>query len=573
MTYIRSGNYVTRIVMLALVALLVQTVVLPVQAEVYLFQQGVNGYTGHGGTSDSGDNYFIGSEGGNGAHLNYGHSPELRLSGSANGSFYNYWLAIAAQSVWKDIIGTEAGQVPAGSTINSAKLRLYAYQTISADENVDVGMNIYSWAKQQYPGMYNGQIPTHAVDPDTSVWGSTRLYRIYYTNGWDNVWWVPEIGYDTTSATPWDTVTVTADDHDTWQPHWIEFDVTDAVQGWVDGTADNYGFALFTDTSWAGFYFHSSEYGSTDAEMMFRPTLVIDVADTEPHGRVYSFQQGVDGYYGNGNAADRGDAQFVTYQGGTGQYHYRNYGRTVKIEAGGSDRPDQFNYWSVPCSVTVWKDYVGSGPDQVPAGTAIVSAKLRLYAYEIFNSDENVDVGLEVYSPAKQVWPGLYDDAIPAHAGDYPNAPDGWASTAACRRFWSESWDGDAWWMPKKGIDTSQSTPWDTAVVTDAAADQWTGGWVELDVTEPVQAVIDGTDPNNYGFMLFTNTYWAGFRFHSAEAVDKSLRPQLVITLAPQTCDDVYADGYSLIGDLNQDCRVDMLDLQLFQVEWSASNP
>jgi hypothetical protein len=134
---------------------------------------------------------------------------------------------------------TDLTAIPAGATINSAKLGLYRYDNLNGDPLV---LDVY-------------QI--------TSSWSETVTYSTQPTY----------------NSTPESSTTLSGTD-----AGWYEWDITNLVQQWIDGTAANYGLAIFNHGSGLYQRFASSDNAAgvpsgtplppTDAS--YRPYLNID---------------------------------------------------------------------------------------------------------------------------------------------------------------------------------------------------------------------------------------------------------------------------------------------------------
>ena len=89
-------------------------------------------------------------------------------------------------------------------------------------------------------------------------------------------------------------------------------------------------------------------------------------------------------------------------------------------------------------------------------------------------------------------------------------------------------------------------------------------GWYRWDVSEAVQAWMDGTAANNGLLIEPDRAPWAHHLFYASEYPDASLRPRLIIQLAtaPPSC---------IPGDLDCDCDVDVTDIMLVASHWNTS--
>jgi hypothetical protein len=99
---------------------------------------------------------------------------------------------------------------------------------------------------------------------------SGELYRV--TEDWDEATLVNAIAHD--SANPYCTDVPMGD-----PTGWKEFDITDLVQDWVDGTYDNYGLVYYGLTG-TGYY--QRHYSREYADPAFTPYLEVDYEEAAP---------------------------------------------------------------------------------------------------------------------------------------------------------------------------------------------------------------------------------------------------------------------------------------------------
>ncbi len=156
-------------------------------------QYGLSGYTG------TKDNYTEASS----ATTNYGSNSRMRICGYADGGITN---------VQRGFIRFDVSSIPAGTTITSAKLYLYAYD-------------------------------------QTYLRGSTGFYAVYpLTRTWDEMtscWNLAQTG--TNWTTPGGDFLSTPDGTSPKQAVinvWYPFSVTARVQAWINGGSTNYGWCV-----------------------------------------------------------------------------------------------------------------------------------------------------------------------------------------------------------------------------------------------------------------------------------------------------------------------------------------
>lgn len=130
------------------------------------------------------------------------------------------------------LFGSGTGQIPLGSTINNATLRLYLYGVQNPS---------------QVLGVYN--VTTNWTD--SSTWNSLGGGITPGVNA--------ESGASATAT----NLAV----------GWLGIDVASSLQAWANGSLPNQGWAILSETSpWASSLFLSSNYGIAS----FRPTLSVD---------------------------------------------------------------------------------------------------------------------------------------------------------------------------------------------------------------------------------------------------------------------------------------------------------
>jgi PEP-CTERM motif len=164
---------------------------------------------------------------------------------------------------FRDIIGGAAGQVGAGSTINSATLSLYVTTLFAPGYEAYAYRLLKDWS--------NGSEGTEAwSDIDAAgEFGTNWINATEIFGGSVVPWEVAGVGGATDrTQTPMDYVYYTGEEL-TAVGVWIDVDVTEAVQDWANGAA-NYG--VFLKSLSASMYFASAENGN-DA---LNPILNVD---------------------------------------------------------------------------------------------------------------------------------------------------------------------------------------------------------------------------------------------------------------------------------------------------------
>ncbi|WP_145302956.1 DNRLRE domain-containing protein [Crateriforma conspicua] len=258
------------------------------------------------------------------------------------------------------------------------------------------------------------------------------------------------------------------------------------VRAWAAGEA-NYGWAILGwDGRTDGWFFSSSE----DETPLARPRLSIEWLPADAVD-VASFQDGVDGYEGtvdteiDSNGADS-DLSAAT---------------TLFIDSPSSGALIRFD------------DIIGEAVGQIPAGSQIISARLRTAST---TSNAQGDGGR--FYPMLTTW---------SDTDTYNTLVDG------------VSTDG-----------TEASDVFNTQAGFESRNPNVQGGFHDWDVTTDVQAWVNGTTDNNGWFINHWESGTDGWGFQSSEASEITERPRLEIYYtdapagtAPQVGDVVIADG------------------------------
>jgi hypothetical protein len=193
------------------------------------FQQGVNGYVAAHDTEIRQDS----------TSSTFGATTPLVVDQDDNTATGNQ--PVQALVRFDNIIGSGAGQVPAGATILSAKLNIHTGSTTNDNTggSVELHRMLTSWT-------------------ESSTWGGS-----FGGNG------VDANGVDASSAADF---TLTPNELD----NGALFDVTGTVQAWANGST-NFGWSLLANST-DGWRFDSSEFGT----LADRPSLEITYAVPEP---------------------------------------------------------------------------------------------------------------------------------------------------------------------------------------------------------------------------------------------------------------------------------------------------
>ncbi|MBM4429096.1 MAG: DNRLRE domain-containing protein [Chloroflexi bacterium] len=211
------------------------------------FRRGVDGYTG---SEDTYITQYPGSQ-------NYCGHEELRLGN---------------QQQWAVLLQFDVSSLPLHTVVTESKLQLYAMGWGGSNTTISA---------------YRLLRPVNLCEAN---WTQAAI---------DNPWGLPGANDTASDRSPVpDSTLVTSGIN-----KWYEFDLTETVQSWVNGTIPNNGILLLGSYSSATFRFHSSQY----YVRAYRPGLVVTYyTDASPPSPtlpppgelVMTLQQGVDGYSG-----------------------------------------------------------------------------------------------------------------------------------------------------------------------------------------------------------------------------------------------------------------------------------
>jgi hypothetical protein len=232
--------------------------------DVATFQQGLNGYAGCEDTS-------IRAAYSSYRNRNFGGSTELYSGGyvGASDGDRNQFLIR-----FNDMFGNGANQIPTGAVVNSAELRLYAFEVMN---NYNEKLRLYRMFGNWVEG---------SSDSATEVGASCTNFRMYSATPSGSDYWgsagTPQLGplastdYPSTNGGDYwgsqDPIRV-----ETLSPttanQWVTWDITGFVLSWQDGSMVNNGVLSRALGQYLRTNCYSSEY-ATDTSL--RPMLVID---------------------------------------------------------------------------------------------------------------------------------------------------------------------------------------------------------------------------------------------------------------------------------------------------------
>jgi hypothetical protein len=154
--------------------------------------------------------------------------------------------------------------INSNASVDSAKLSLYCYSlNASGSATINAYRVTNSWREGTGGTTWTGDANSSTID------GVTWNERWYGTN-----WSSAGGDYDLTAV---GTTTVSA------ESTWVEIDVTDVVQDWLDGTYDNYGLILMTTPGnlWPRFF--SSDWSAS----AYHPKLSVNYTTSSPRTTYY----------------------------------------------------------------------------------------------------------------------------------------------------------------------------------------------------------------------------------------------------------------------------------------------
>jgi hypothetical protein len=233
------------------------------------------------------------------------------------------------------------------------------------------------------------------------------------------------------------------------------------------------------------------EVTATDNEGLTSVPAGIDITVTDAPTIAVELQSGLDGYQG---------AMDVSFNSALADFRF---GANIDL-ADGSSPP-----WGGAAAATILRFAVfASEGGPVPDGATIRSATLSMYKYS------------------------YHDQSYDLHALLVP-----WQEQQAT---WNQRADGTPWQQPGAagfGSDIS-------SLPVASGAVGWEPGWLDFDVTAPVQAIGDGGD-DNYGWRLrgIAGNVFHRYFYSREYADDATLRPVLRVTYNLEPERDADADG------------------------------
>ena len=246
-----------------------------------------------------------------------------------------------------------------------------------------------------------------------------------------------------------------------WSSAWIEWDITELAQEWIDGTSSNYGVVVRTPTG-AGnypFYPDNDSYGTLSP-----PEIVITTAAERPQPR---------------------EPQIITNQSA----------KVAMLRQGIATN----NYGSV--QVSIWGSQTGSSEDRGIVEwdlseiyqPVVESAKIRLRTRGTVSDYSSGGTVVEI----RKLTHAWLEESV----------------------TW-DSYDGTNDWATGGGdypgnIYASNLLPKNT---------NSSSAWIEWDITELAQEWIDGTS-SNYGVVVRTPTTWGNYPFYSDDVNGGTFSP------------------------------------------------
>lgn len=157
----------------------------------------------------------------------------------------------------------DLGPLPPEVQIDSAILSLHHIKNIDSGDDASQTVNIHRLTSPWTEGTGDNPLPDPGYEPDGTTWTLTEPGALWGTPGGD---------FDPAVLATTVVPAFTA-------PAWVDWDVTQLVRQWANGTAPNHGVILRTEGGeWLGHRLHSSN--STTPEL--RPRLIINYNLPEP---------------------------------------------------------------------------------------------------------------------------------------------------------------------------------------------------------------------------------------------------------------------------------------------------
>lgn len=229
------------------------------QADSVTYQEGVSG----GMYADTSDTVLMSPETGtNFDNMGYSTANDIRIE--TKSSNWRKYALIA----FRNIIGSDPGQIASGSTITSAMLKLKAWSgTIGTTPTA-----CYAYVvKRDWANGGEGTQNWAVIDSPGEMDATWNMATDFYPGDGTDVSWETAGCAGATDREQTSFLTSATIDGE-----WLMFDITHAVQEWADG-ADNYGILIQVQPYGVG-KFYSSNY-SVAAD---RPILEVNYTVPEP---------------------------------------------------------------------------------------------------------------------------------------------------------------------------------------------------------------------------------------------------------------------------------------------------
>ena len=505
-------------------------------AETVSIRQGADGYAGCQDTQ---------IWGAGGAEYSYGSQGVMEIS-------YPYGTGCAAKAglvQFADIFESEGGPIPDNANVvyKNATLRLYCVGRTDASTDDQMRLNAYpmlvSWDASESLGYYvtgttcygyraypvDDQNPTLA-----ECWGTAGVIA---PNG-------PTAPYDFTTDGAYNAYvdangTVADDPCD---PLVMDFDITNMLEAWADGTLENEGVFLGGTWCWDIMRIASADH----SYVSIRPELIVTYYDLSVPAAVPGeravFVQGVNGYAG---------CEDTTVYGSSSQASaIRNYNY-------GSSGQMYIHYPGSGCAMRSgllrFNDIFGSGPGQVPTeGILITGATLYYRAYFIDDHTSTYPFWIDVDAMLTD-WAGGNSSGVAEEGASCYNARF-YRSDGAYSTYPEDAWgtagvqtDGPVyhvdWDQTYRCSDTSRTTNDNIPSAYGATFEP-----MSVDISNIVNAWANGEIDNN-GVYFKTHFCWDGMGVYSSNYSGAAgARPILVIdyqdfSYTPDPCEVVFQDG------------------------------
>ena len=503
-----------------------------IPGEKAVFVQGVDGYT------SSADTWLYTHDASVVATWNYGASGKMEVSYP--------WSTCSKRAgliIFNDIFGSGAGQVPTEEIlITSAKLYLRMYEQYDSGSHASQEFYAYPMLTEWEEGTKSGSAEEGASCGEARYYRSDGDYATYPDDAWGTggvatqgpVWNV-DVDSSIKATQPMPEGMIGPSYGSIFEP--VEFDVTQHVQAWYSGAIENNG--LFLRSKYC--YDKQSYYTSDSTYEGARPILVIEYQDFSytPDPCEVVFQNGRDGYDGT-------EDTMVSNNYPTG-----NYGGRTNFEMSTDFVPDCYQEFSL----LRFNDLFGTGPGQVPlatpeAYTVVTEAKLRLYAFEVYDAysgayDLNMIVAPMLTDWAEGSANGTAQDGASCHNYRYYR-------TDPCAYVTGDYWGnaGAVETGPVGGVDyASYLNTTLTLPGTVAGTEGSTFELMEFDITGIVQGWQSGAMDNN-GLLL--KGFWCYHKafVYSSDSPIAAVRPMLTVKYdviepyVPAPGEIVFQDGF-----------------------------